>query len=254
MAQPSSFRFFDLPRELRDHVYHFICLDMYPFKVPIEHRTMCVQYNPTNEPRAKTTVVEDIRPVSKSLPRWLFVSKTFFKESLAVFTENSEWTSDASLRFHSRQPSYPLFQLASAHVITVRDVGIFTTDRGQIWSADKFNKPIANAMAKSDRPMTLHLWFRRVNANRPGNGPFGCMTSEHIECFQQVNIGTLVLYEVDRFKYKTEPSERLAALRRVADVVFSGREFRIKMEKHWEALDDVRKSTNQHHWYELTKV
>jgi hypothetical protein len=88
--QEPRFDFFELPRELRDFVYHYLWEDYPKMKVPYSGKRNQSHYNPTiNKPQLKTCI--NYRKDGPPLPSWLFASKTFFSEATTTFNECAEW-------------------------------------------------------------------------------------------------------------------------------------------------------------------
>jgi hypothetical protein len=116
MAEP-LLEFFDLPRELRDFVYHYLWEDHPDITTPYSNRRTELRYDQSiNKCHTKTYLHNN------PFPPWLLASKAFLYEATAAFNERAEWTWQPATR--TRGAHSTLFGPIASKVVTLRFGGV----------------------------------------------------------------------------------------------------------------------------------
>ena len=194
--------FFDLPRELRDLVYHFLWYDYPDIATSYRDKQSRVRYRPTTSPSAK----QRIHRKRTGLPAWLFINKAFLEEAIATFNARAEWTLLSFWRITPGAGSAPLFSLSKAQIVTLMlgDLAPITRflSQGSIAHCCREligdHHRIADDMLASDKAQDLHIWLELAeDADGDTFEDIAGIDVEFLEPFQHVPLRDVVIYVDD---------------------------------------------------------
>jgi hypothetical protein len=264
MSQPICFDFFKLPQELRDLVYYYLWQGSPNLVVPYLGKKSLIRYGGSNQPYAESLDMLSTR--TEVLPHWLFINKAFYDESVTLLTKHAEWIRVPYGDYHPNAGSSTLFGPQSAQIVTLMlsEYGRSTMFPFRITSSSASahhdvvsHNRIAEDMASSGKPRSLHLWFELKEEGPPAQfEPFVDMNFEFLEPFQYANIATLAIYAYGedltlRASIPLERLERLqAGMRRIAGIVFGEQDSEVEREQHWEDI----KTLTRFHWYLFSRT
>jgi hypothetical protein len=262
MSEP-LFQFFELPRELRDLIYHHLWQDCPAITVPYSGRTTESHYNPAiNEPHFKAC--HDYSKDNVPLPPWVFANTTFFYEAISAFEENADW---AWLRWAPSKRnagSSMLFGPSTSKIVTLK--------LGEI--EDMICKPVrAESLAKEVRAL-------ETNFSRIAEDMLACGQTQHLhitfdiesnttvfalnffpdvitsmfEPFQHVPIGNLVICvrEAKDLVKDLEEEKKMQlrqGLERIAGTILGTESPESSLEKHWKDEEEM-----QYYWLQYKKA
>jgi len=281
MAHRTGFHFFELPRELRDLIYHFLWLGVPDLIVPYLGRKSLIRYDATNGVCSKPPDQPWNR--MELLPSWLFLGKAFFEECVTALNERSEWIWLPYGAYRPTAGSAALFGPSTAKIVTVRFREYEGSNAGPIIASTRaeqlrndtvmhvsvyvrstyetytdfvpspYQSRIAEDMSASGKPTALHLWFNLDRIDTPGElRGFFNLTFGILGPFQYANIATLVIHALDEDVNPLVASPgglknlRLG-MRTIATAVFGCTRAKIEHEEHWVEEDAILFKVQ--HWY-----
>ncbi|KAF1845617.1 uncharacterized protein K460DRAFT_258971, partial [Cucurbitaria berberidis CBS 394.84] len=199
--------FFELPRELRDLVYHFLWYDYPDLAVLYRGKWCVVGYQTMNALSTKG----QIQQRSHRLPAWLFINKLFHKEAIFALNERAEWTWFPYWRHQPGAGSSTLFGPSTSQLVTLKLGDLAPTSRQPFVMeslaerARSLNQSCRNLiddhrhisadMLASEKPQDLHIWFDLPeDADEDTFECFANMDLEFLELFQRIQLRDLVIY------------------------------------------------------------
>lgn len=216
MAERHATSFFDLPRELRDMVYHFLWYEHEGMAVPYLGQRAKVEYLDTTSAAVKRRGFVGLRC---RLPKWLCISKTFHNEVVDAFIERAEWTETLRARGHKGPTATSaLFNPSTARVVTLglgdlaptthrlrrrlrtrKLTSIAQSTRDYVEEMSRF----ADSMTASTRPQDVHIIL-----NLPDDVDYDSFWDianidvHFLETFQRVSVKAVVFYIYDELDIK----------------------------------------------------
>ncbi|KAJ4370722.1 hypothetical protein N0V83_005243 [Neocucurbitaria cava] len=254
MAKRHATSFFDLPRELRDIIYHFLWHEHEGIAVPYFGQRARMDYLETT-----SAAVKRLHYYCRKypLPKWLCISKMFHKEVIDAFNERAEWREAPRRRGH-KDPiaSSALFNPSTARIVTFHLGDLAPTTRfyrkrteSIAQNAHSYMEEMsrfADSMMTSSRPQEVHLCFDLAEeAHYDTFQDLANIDVEYLETFQHVAVRGVVIYVYDEQDIKRMNAERQKNLyegfARMARAIFGCEHVGITDEQCWGEIPTLER-------------